>query len=584
MADSNYAEVQISPSEALNVLKNIKKVPLKFKSEYPFKEVIVLDETHSLPEAQNLKSMLDKKEVPFSKANTDMLQISAKEESNNSKDILVKRAPNSAETTPLVALTVPLYQYWYMHHAYRKELEKIEKEHGVTFSAEVSVTFRPTHSASSDSMSKAPENFQKLLQECFGNFSYATFHHTHMDSDIVKEIQRNIQSEEQRMMLSISASNCLFLGPKKITDMINRKFGLVEGAEAARLESQFKDKSSKMQIGDSVFQQNWTSLVMDTKDLPTQLEMDKVHWDLIKISYDGQLAQLEKKYGVSFHPEKHQNNLTIKVRAQSKIGQCTNLESHALRALMQLYQKLATATFTCELKIPKDANIVAPIVEKLQSQHYCVIAVDVYGSWRLVGLPEHLGPAIAEIEKTLQKNVFAEKMKKLIGYSSDIPHTSGIKWDNTPSLGQEAVGGQDWKVGIHFRVKDDSDTGFNGESGERVKENSTTDSKGAHGEEEQCPICMEIFTNEKQLKCGHKFCSECIKRAVEAMGSICPVCKEVFGKMEGNQPDGTMYVKKHRESLPGYPNSGIIEINYEMPGGTQTLWLPRSQLPEKSER
>ncbi|XP_052425156.1 E3 ubiquitin-protein ligase DTX3L [Carassius gibelio] len=57
--------------------------------------------------------------------------------------------------------------------------------------------------------------------------------------------------------------------------------------------------------------------------------------------------------------------------------------------------------------------------------------------------------------------------------------------------------------------------------------------------------------------------------SVESLGPICPVCKEFFGKMEGNQPDGTMKVMKNRLSLPGYPDCGTIEIHYDIPSGIQ---------------
>ncbi|XP_051769508.1 uncharacterized protein dtex3lb.1 [Ctenopharyngodon idella] len=410
MDDPSCAEVQITPSTALEVLKKHTPISLKFKDkEGKFKEVaarICLDEARSVTVPQ--KSMLKENRAPSTKVIGSV---------HNIEDATASiRAPNEAETsntdkmTPETSagFTLPLYQFWYIHHAYRKELEQFEKQHGVSICAEVSVSIKHMQRSSPDSVSKTTADFQTLVQRCTDSFSDAVISHNHMDSDIVKQALRHIQSEETKMMFTMSASNCLFFGPNKFTDIIKRE------VEETRVEGQFNDKSL---------------LDMDTKDLPIQLEMDKVHWDLMKLSYKEKLSQLETKYGVSFHEEKQQKKLTIKVEAQSKGVQHINLESHAIRALTQLYQKLASAAVTCELRNPTDETLVASTVQKLQQQHHRVVAADVFSPWRLVGLPEHLGPAIAEIEKMFQKSVFHDKMKKLIGYSGDIPHARGIKWN-----------------------------------------------------------------------------------------------------------------------------------------------------------
>ncbi|RXN31987.1 E3 ubiquitin- ligase DTX3L-like protein [Labeo rohita] len=467
--------------------------------------------------------------------------------------------PNETKNSETSAeLTVPPYHYWYMVHAYRKDMEKIEKQYGVSINAEVSVSLKPTHSSSSDSVSKAFDDFQKLVWKCVQSFSEATINHSDMDSDTVKHTLRAIQSEESKMMFTMSASNCLLFGPKNITDMIKR--------ETTGVEQQSKGKSNEMDVDKDFSPQNRPSLDIDTNDLPNQLEMKKMYWDLMKLSYKEQISQLETKYNVSFYERSLQNNWTIKVQAQSTGEQHINLESHALRALTHLYQKLASAAISCELKNQTDKTAVAQIVEELQQQHYGVVAVDVFSPWRLFGLPEHLGPAIAHTEKKLQKDVFDYKVKKLIGYSGDIPHARGIKRNQMPDYGPGAVGGAAWDKGVNFRGRGEAETGVNEES----KDSSRHDSKGAHAEEETCVICMDSFNDKEKLKCGHEFCRDCIKRSVNNLGSICPVCKEVFGKLEGNQPDGKMTVTTSKSSLPGYPDCGTIEITYNIPSGIQT--------------
>ncbi|XP_067244823.1 E3 ubiquitin-protein ligase DTX3L isoform X2 [Chanodichthys erythropterus] len=564
MDDQSCAVVQITPSTALEVLKPT-PISLKFKDKDKSKEVAAQICPH---EARSV-TVPQKSRLKDNGASSP--KTAASEDTNNVEDVAASnRAPNEAETTNTAGIThetpavfpLPLCLSWYMQYTFGKELKQIEQQYGVSICAEVSVSVNPTEISRIDSVSKASADFQTLVQRCVDSFSDAAINHNHMDSDIVKQALHHIQSEESRMMFTMSPSNCLFFGPKKFTDAIKRR------VEETGVKSQFNYKSSQMDVDNNDSPQIRSSLDMDIKDLPTQLEMDKVYWDLMKLSYENQLSQLETKYGVTFNAEKQQKNVTIKVQARSKGAQCINLESHAIRALTHLYQKLASAAVTCELRNPKDAAVVGSAVEKLQQEHHCVVVVaaDVLRPWRLVGLPEHLGPAIAEIEKILKMSVFDDKMKKSIGYSGDIPHARGIKWNQMPDYGSGAVGGSVQDEGVNFRRQSEAETGFNKDS----KHSSGHESKDAHAEEETCAICMDSFTDKKKLKCGHEFCRDCIRMSEKSLGSICPVCKEVYGILEGNQPDGTMKVTKSSWSLPGYSHCGTLEITYYIPNGLQT--------------
>uniref|UniRef100_A0A672G4I6 E3 ubiquitin-protein ligase n=1 Tax=Salarias fasciatus TaxID=181472 RepID=A0A672G4I6_SALFA len=97
--------------------------------------------------------------------------------------------------------------------------------------------------------------------------------------------------------------------------------------------------------------------------------------------------------------------------------------------------------------------------------------------------------------------------------------------------------------------------------------------------EDYCPICRDTFTKKTQLKCKHEFCEECLQQAEKSMGPVCPVCREVFGKIEGNQPKGTMKWIKSPQSLPGFPGCGTIEITYCIPDGRQTEKHPNPGQP-----
>ena len=52
-----------------------------------------------------------------------------------------------------------------------------------------------------------------------------------------------------------------------------------------------------------------------------------------------------------------------------------------------------------------------------------------------------------------------------------------------------------------------------------------------------CPICLDEFTNPKHTKCGHQFCSGCLKEALKH-DPFCPTCKHPLRTIIGKQPQG----------------------------------------------
>ena len=84
-----------------------------------------------------------------------------------------------------------------------------------------------------------------------------------------------------------------------------------------------------------------------------------------------------------------------------------------------------------------------------------------------------------------------------------------------------------------------------------------------------CTICFNPYTDPVTLpKCGHTFCKSCIKTAFTYQ-TKCPICQQLYGVCEGDQPDGTMEVKFYSYSLPGYEGHGCHVITYDIPSGLQ---------------
>uniref|UniRef100_A0A3B3DW98 E3 ubiquitin-protein ligase n=1 Tax=Oryzias melastigma TaxID=30732 RepID=A0A3B3DW98_ORYME len=106
---------------------------------------------------------------------------------------------------------------------------------------------------------------------------------------------------------------------------------------------------------------------------------------------------------------------------------------------------------------------------------------------------------------------------------------------------------------------------------------STTEGGATGGDspEENCPICLSPFTDKESLSCKHEFCKLCLQQAEKSSGPICPVCRKVFGIIQGDQPDGTMTWMKSSGPVPGFSHCGTITITYSIPSGRQTEKHPK---------
>ncbi|XP_036418765.1 E3 ubiquitin-protein ligase DTX4-like [Colossoma macropomum] len=253
------------------------------------------------------------------------------------------------------ALTVPLCQYWYLSHAFRKELSQIENEFGVEINAEVSVSVTAVDQIRGDSVNKATQRVTDLVQNSMKSLQCVKIPHTQVESEIVKEVVRNIRMDRAKMMINMSADQCLLFGPEPVISGVEEQMNLEPG--------------------------------------------------------------------------------------------------------MKLKRSFISSTLSK-----------------------------------------------AEVYRDLRKEAGNAKEKKRV------------------------------------KSKDDD-----------------------------CPICMDKFTDKQKLKCGHEFCKECLEASVKCMGEICPLCKDIFGMLTGTQPDGKMSVSKLGSSLPGYSHCGTIQITYNIPDGTQTV-------------
>ncbi|XP_078489277.1 uncharacterized protein LOC144746175 [Ciona intestinalis] len=112
-----------------------------------------------------------------------------------------------------------------------------------------------------------------------------------------------------------------------------------------------------------------------------------------------------------------------------------------------------------------------------------------------------------------------------------------------------------------------------GKNGKKEKENGKGKKSKTEKEDEkeECAICLDDINSLKikTLPCKHRFHETCVNTALK-VNNLCPICKQVVGKVKGNQPHGTMIHRTQQHThLPGYEHYGAIVIDYHFPSGIQ---------------
>jgi len=117
-----------------------------------------------------------------------------------------------------------------------------------------------------------------------------------------------------------------------------------------------------------------------------------------------------------------------------------------------------------------------------------------------------------------------------------------------------------------------------GESASGSASGSASESASeSEDEQDECAICLrDIIINPTTIICGHIFCKECLDRWNKP---ICPMCKYVYKKLIGDQPDGSMTHKYSDDDLPGYFADGHIKITYNIRDGIQSSSHPNPGKP-----
>ncbi|XP_054473047.1 E3 ubiquitin-protein ligase DTX3L-like [Anoplopoma fimbria] len=444
------------PSPALSELKKLIGQELTGKDG---KTVTILSVSEALPVFQTQAP----EEALINSPPTSVSEQRDEEMPLVGQHIAVSTAGEEACTCP-----VPVNHFWYVSHIYREEIKRIEKENGVKINAEVYVTFQGDQK--DGGRQKALSEFTNLVQKCLGESDGSIIPLKKVNPEDWKDTVNIIQRKDNKLLLTVSSEEMTVCGPRQSQDAIRKSLNATANTSTV--------------VGDSTWPSQDTSpnIDMSIKDplVDAGLTMEENYWKLMTTSFDKQVAKIKTKFAVDFKESStSQGKVKVKVKVcYKKSGGNASMESHAVRALLHLYQKVATSPLS------------------FTQQH---------GAFGLTDLQS-----------------------------------------------EGASGGS----GLNGQSDTEAPTGGGATAGDSAKDDN-------------CPICLDTFTNKKQLKCKHEFCEECLASAMKSTGAICPVCKDVFGLIKGDQPDGKMTWNKSSLSIPGFEGCGTITIHYDIPSGVQ---------------
>ncbi|KAJ8260131.1 hypothetical protein GJAV_G00177410 [Gymnothorax javanicus] len=495
---NNEAKVKITPQSVVEALCQIQE--MNFKNSNTTAKVHFSPEPSAPPEPTRSPATNQAKALQIA----SHPGANEKEEVDSGATTLFSQGDIQVEKE---TINVPLFQYWHITTACSREIDQIQRRNRVDVKAEASVSISASvHKERECSIPRASEEFTVLFQKFAHDINCIPVNiSSPLDQGNIMKILEEIQSEESMLVLSVSSKGCQLSGPKESLDRFQKRWSLKSLPQVSEMSLH---RTLEIDLQGPLEKQG--------------LSIYPFHWQFISTVFAKQVLAIKQKYGVDFDAVPAGNMLTVK--AVSAGHQTFPLTCHALKALEQLYQKGVTDLLDCPPETSSHSKVeqIKSIFQNIHTQNPYVAAGEVSGPWRLVGLPEHLWPAVKEIEEKLGEPVFSQRAKMRMEDMQFLP---------TVSAAENLAGA---------------------------------------AEEEACPVCMCAITEKKKLNCKHEMCLGCFDESVKKWGPRCPVCRDVFGTIEGNQPEGEMTWKTTQTRLPGFPDCGTIEVEYHIPGGIQT--------------
>ncbi|XP_059185728.1 uncharacterized protein LOC131968743 [Centropristis striata] len=246
------------------------------------------------------------------------------------QDDQMQQGEHSSAVSPAADVTcsVAVSHFWYVSRIYREEIDRIAKENGVKITSDVVVTFKADQE--NGGQQKAFSEFTSLVQDCLGESDGVTF--KYVDEEKLKDVFKIADSKESKLLLTVSSKEMTACGPTPSLEAIKKSL---------------ITKTTSTTVGKSTWgsQDTPLSIGMSIRDplVKSGLTMEESSWKLITTSFNKEVTKIKTKFGVDFK-ESGKSQGEVEVRAcYNKPGGNEAMESHAVRALLHLYQKVATS-------------------------------------------------------------------------------------------------------------------------------------------------------------------------------------------------------------------------------------------------
>lgn len=113
-----------------------------------------------------------------------------------------------------------MLHYWYVNQAYKREIERIEKESGGKIMAEMKLTFERHQKDGNPNF--AFSEFTNLVQKCSAESRGFTFPLGEVNPEGLKDTIKIIQRPENKLWIALSSEDMTVLGPRESQDAIRK--------------------------------------------------------------------------------------------------------------------------------------------------------------------------------------------------------------------------------------------------------------------------------------------------------------------------------------------------------------------------
>jgi len=226
---------------------------------------------------------------------------------------------------------VPVSLFWYVHQIYKEEMKRIERKHKVRIDSNVTVKFE-AHQEDGNT-EEAFSEFTDLIQKCFADSRCSVIPLKFVDPDQWSDALRIVQKNEDKLLLSLSSEEMILWGPSQSQQAFSASLNAMQKTSASLDKYEPAPQNTSLKIDVTI------------KDplVDEGLTIKENIWKLMTTSFPEEIAKIKSKFNVDFKESSiSQGEVRVKATYLRPAGNAS-MESHAVRALLNLCQKTVTA-------------------------------------------------------------------------------------------------------------------------------------------------------------------------------------------------------------------------------------------------